>query len=405
MTPLPMMPYPMSLSIVSTVYRRLYTAFEAHPLGMKIQSVETFPLQWEMSQPRGPSVYTYRQRETLIVKLTTDDGLVGWGETYFAPSVVTTIQQQLAPLLLGQRAVDHRALWAVLAAASFDNAYAVSGVDIALHDLWGKTLGVPIHQLYGGALRTRLPAYASMPGYFENVPPENHWVEETLQLQRLGFQAMKLRVGRYPSRREVPTIGKVRDALPPHIKLMADGNGAYTLPDAITTGNELAHLGLTWFEEPLPQDGYRGYPELRRKLSIALAGGEVVQTRAGFAELLERGAFDVIQPDVSICGGIREVLFVAELAQLSAVQCMPHCWGGAVSLAATLQVVSLLAEPTRLQGNEIAMIEYDVTENRFRTDLVAEPMTVDKDGCIALPDGPGLGVTVDEEVLRHYAAR
>jgi D-galactarolactone cycloisomerase len=372
---------------------------------MKIQSVETFALQWEMSQPRGPSVHTYRQRQTLIVKLTTDDGLVGWGETYLAPSVVATIQQQFAPLLVGHRAVDHRALWASLSAASFDNAYAVSGVDIALHDLWGKALGVPIHQLYGGALRTRLPAYASMAGYFENVPPEEHWVEETVQLLGLGFQAMKLRVGRYPARQEVPTIARVREALPPHVKLMADGNAAYTLPDAIAMGNELARLGLNWFEEPLPQGGYQGYPELRRKLSIALAGGEVVQTRAGAAELLERGALDVIQPDVSICGGIREVLFVAELAQLSAVQCIPHCWGGAISLAATLHVVSLLAEPTRLPGNQIPMIEYDVTENRFRTDLAAEPMTVDKDGCIAVPDGPGLGVTIDEDALRHYAAR
>jgi D-galactarolactone cycloisomerase len=118
--------------------------------------------------------------------------------------------------------------------------------------------------------------------------------------------------------------------------------------------------------------------------------------------VLNRGCFDIIQPDVSICGGIAECLFIGELARLHAVRCIPHCWGGGVMLAATLQVAALLPDVSRLPGGDPPLVELDVTENPFRTELLVGDPFVLRDGYISLPSGPGLGVEVDESVLRRF---
>lgn len=370
---------------------------------LTIASVEAFPVRAAMTRPRGPSILSYRERASLLVKVTTDDGLVGWGETYLLGGLVSLIRDVLGPLLVGRDPLQVRRLWRELSAATFENGFAVGAVDLALHDLWGKALGVPVHQLYGGAQRQRVQAYASLPGYEDDRGPEEHWVEETAALAARGFRAMKLRIGRYAPERELPLVRRVRETLPADARLMADGNAAYTLPTAVRVGQALHELGLAWFEEPLSQLGYHGYPELRSKLDIALAGGEGLQTRAAFADLLGRGGVDIVQPDVSICGGITECLFVADLARLSAVQCIPHCWGGAVMLAATVQVVSVLPDPSRLAGSESPLVELDVTENPFRDELLRSGPIVLRDGCLEVPTAPGLGVEVDEAVLRRYA--
>ncbi|MBI2755645.1 MAG: mandelate racemase/muconate lactonizing enzyme family protein [Chloroflexi bacterium] len=370
---------------------------------MKITRVETFPVRVDMARPRGPSILSYRQRQSLFLKVSTDAGLVGWGETYLVAGATETVQKVLAPILVGRDPLDVRRLWREMSAATFNNGFVLGGIDIALHDLWGKALGVPIHQLYGGAQRTRLPVYASLPGYEDHVGPEEHWEQEAVALVEGGFRAMKLRIGRFAPARELPVIARVREALPADVRLLCDANAAYTLPTAVRVGRALYDIGLDWFEEPLSQVGYHGYPALRAKLDIALAGGEGLQTRASYAELLGRGAVDIVQPDVSICGGIAECLFVADLARLSAVQTIPHCWGGAVMLAATAHVVAVLPSPSRLEGFEDPMVELDVTENPFRTDLIAGSSFEVHDGTIALPTGPGLGVEPDEALLRRYA--
>src|SRR5262249_34040536 len=131
--------------------------------------------------------------------------------------------------------------------------------------------------------------------------------------------------------------------------------------------------------------------------------GEGLQSRTAARETLQRGCFDIIQPDVSICAGIGEVVFIGQLAQLYGVRCIPHCWGGAVMLAATLQACSILPEATRLTGNEAPMLEFDVTDNPFRTEICrGDPFGL-HDGFVQVPDAPGLGIELDEETLRRYA--
>jgi D-galactarolactone cycloisomerase len=369
----------------------------------RLRSVELFPLRTDLSKPRGPSIYTYHSRETLFIKVTTDDGLIGWGETYRMAGVESAIRDVLAPLIIGREAVASRQLHEQMLAATFGNGFAVGGVDLALHDLWGKSLGVPVHALYGGARRSRVEAYASLPGYYLETPPEDHWSHEVGELSEQGFRAIKLRIGRYPPERELPLLREVRQAFGSSVRLMADANAAYSPALALRVGRSLEELDFGWIEEPMPQSGYHGYPELRAKLGIPLAGGEALGTRWAAAQALQRGCFDIVQPDVSICGGITECLFIGELAQLSAVRCIPHCWAGAITLAATLQLAALLPEPSRMPGVDDPLVEVDVTENPFRDDVVVGTPFKLTEGYLDVPSGPGLGVEIDETALRRYS--
>jgi D-galactarolactone cycloisomerase len=142
--------------------------------------------------------------------------------------------------------------------ATFGNGFAVGGIDIALHDVWGKSLGVPVHALYGGARRELLPVYASLPGYYVDQGPETHWSREVLELCDRGFRAVKLRIGRYPVERELPVLGEVRQAIGSAMRLMADANAAHSPAIALRVADALAELDFDWLEEPLPQAGYHG---------------------------------------------------------------------------------------------------------------------------------------------------
>jgi D-galactarolactone cycloisomerase len=372
---------------------------------VKIARVELFPVRAAMAEPRGPSILTYGERSSLFIKLTADSGLIGWGETYRMAGVEAAIRDVLGPLVVGRDPLETRRLRQELHAASFFNGFAVGGMDLALHDLWGKALGVPVHVLYGGAQRSRLPAYASMPGYFarDDQGPESFWVDEAQTLVADGFRAMKFRIGRFSPAREMPVLAAVRAAVGPAVRLRADGNAGYSAATAVRVGRALRDLDFDWLEEPTPQAGYAGYPELRARLDLPLAGGEGLTGRTAGYELLRRGCFDIIQPDVGICGGIAECLFIGEMARLAGVRCIPHCWAGALVLAATVHVAALLPEVSRMPGVDEPEVEFDVTENPFRTELVVgEPFKL-YDGFLNLPTAPGLGIELDESVLERYA--
>jgi D-galactarolactone cycloisomerase len=368
---------------------------------MKITTVTTHLLRHRLPRAIGPSTFMYKVRESLLVKIATDEGLVGWGETAALGGVRELIDEQLGPLLIGQDPRQHRQLWRQLWGPNFGNGLAVGAVDIALHDLWGKALALPVAELYGGRLRQRVPVYASTMNYTEGREPLQQYPEEAAAAVRQGFRALKMRIGGQSPRRDLEVVAAVREAVGPDIRLMADGNGAYTLSTAVRVGKELDRLGLYWFEEPLPEAHYAGYEVLTDNLDIAIAGGEVLDSRGAAKELLCRCAFDIIQPDVSLCGGIGECLFVAEMARLWGTQCNPHCWGGAIVIAATLHVLALLPDETWSRATEIPMLELDIYENPFRDELVTAPVEI-REGLVEVPTAPGLGIEVNEDVLRRY---
>lgn len=370
---------------------------------MKITKVEAFHLEHPMQRAAGCSTGMYSSRDVLLVKISTDEGLVGWGETAPLGGVRGLIDGAYASALVGKDPLRHRTLWRELWGANFGNGLALAAVDIALCDLRGKALGVPVAELYGGRLRERVPVYVSCMNYTEGIAPEEQYPADAREAAGRGFRAMKMRIGRHELRRELKFIAAVRDAVGPDVKLMADGNGAYTFRQALDVGRELARLGFYWFEEPLPEAAghYTGYDGLADRLDVALAGGEVMASRADGHALLKRRLFDVIQPDATLCGGIGECLFIAETAERWGAPCHPHCWGGAIAIAATVHVLALLPPASWAPGAELPMLELDLLESRFREELAPVHVEV-HDGWATVPTAPGLGVEIDEAVVRRY---
>lgn len=370
--------------------------------GSKIAGVKTYHLVHKLSETIGPSTAYYDTRETLLVKITTNDGLVGWGETAPLVGVRETIDG-LGKRLIGRNPLDHRQLWRELWGPNFGNGLAVGALDLALHDLRGKALGLSVAEMYGGRLRDRVPAYASAMNYTKGRDPVEQFPSEAAGLVKRGFRALKMRLGGLPLPHDLEAATAVREAVGPDVRLMVDGNGAYTLAAAIRMGRGLEQLGFYFFEEPLPQQPrYAGYEALTEKLDIPIAAGEVLDSRASARDLIVRGAMRIIQPDVSLCGGIAECLFIAEMARLWGVPCIPHCWGGALVVAATLQVLSLLPDTSWARTTETPLLELDVYENPFRDKLVTQPATL-RNGEVNVPVGPGLGVTVVEDLVDEYS--
>ncbi len=380
-----------------------------HPAGqprLKVTRVTTYLLRHRLQHAFGASVSVPlpTTRKALLVKIETDAGLVGWGETAPISGARGTIDEQIAPLLIGQNPLDYRRLWRLMWGANFGNGLAVGAVDTALNDIRGKAMNMPITQLFGGPVRRRVPTYASAMDYTDGRAMEEHYPKAARDALQRGFKAMKMRVGRYSVARESKVAAEVRDLVGPNVQLMADGNGAYTAGNAIRMAHALNELDFEFLEEPLPQVAprYTGYADLRGKMPLPLAGGEAVDSRGSALQLIDRRAFDIIQPDISLCGGLGEALFIAELAQLAGIRCIPHCWGGDILIAATVQLLALLYDPHWGLPTDTPMLELDQSENPWRDGLAVEPLRM-QDGFMEVPTKPGLGIEVDEEVVKQYA--
>lgn len=363
---------------------------------MRIATVEVVHVRAALSTPAGPAGVFNHHRESLLLKLTGDDGTVGWGETYALPGTAEVLTR-LAGTLVGAR-VD-RAWPRPPGLDEVGASLAIGAVDIAWHDLLGRRLGVPVHALLGGARRDRVPVYASGFLYRQGAAVEDVWPDEAAQALRQGFRRLKLRIGAGDPDRELAALASLRDGLPRDVMLMVDAWGAYPVTTALKVGRRLADLDVAWFEEPTHSslDGLGG------RLGVPVAGGEMGRTTEEFRYLLERGVLDIVQPDAAICGGLGAVAFVARLAALYGVACVPHTWNGAVMAAATLHVLAALPAATRTGDRGGAPpLEYDTSENPFMRDVLVNPPTI-VDGHMAVPDGPGLGVEIDEAALRRFA--
>jgi D-galactarolactone cycloisomerase len=378
----------------------------AKPSSLTITNVETFPLRHKMRRAMGVSTALSDIRTCLLVKISTDSGLVGWGETIDVGGTRAVIETKHKPTLVGKNPLEHRKLWRALWGPSFGDGRAVGGVDMALQDLRGKALGQSIADLYGGRQRDKVLAYASAMNYTDGVRPEDQFPAEAAELVKRGYKALKIRCGRYDISRELATLTKIREAVGPEIRLLTDGNGAFTLPQAVKFGKELEKLDFYCFEEPLPQgQNYAGYDVLCQALDICVAGGEGLDSRVAARDHIVKRSFDMIQPDVLLCGGIGEALFIAEMARLWSVQCVPHCWSGAIGIAATLQLLALLPDATFGFSSDQPMLEHDLLENPFREELSPKPFHINAQGFVEIPTGHGLGIEINEDAIRKYLAK
>jgi D-galactarolactone cycloisomerase len=315
---------------------------------------------------------------------------------------VPAAARELGELLTGQDPQRSGVLLDRLTRTTADQ-WAVSALAIALDDLRARQLGVSVAALYGGFRRESVRAYASAAGYHARREPEELWPAEVGDALADGFSAVKFRIGKYPPERELAVLAAIRADTGPAVLMTADGNGAYSVAQAIRVASALADLGFVWLEEPVNRfrgsQRYPGYADLSRAAGIAIAAGEGLERRTDFARLLDDGV-DIVQPDVGICGGIGEASFVADLAALRGRACVPHCWGGAVLLAATLQLLAVTPEPTEVDGGYGSLLEWDTFENPMRTDLLTEPLVV-SGGRVVIPPGPGLGIEVNEQAVRR----
>ena len=351
-----------------------------------------------------------------LVKVTTDRGLVGYGEAKAAvgsagtcASLVEVVRRDLRPLLLGQDARHIGRLWEIMYNGSRDHyalsrgrafpilgrrgltIAAMSGVDMALWDLLGKAMNTPVVQLLGGPVRETMPAYAS--GGWADVDTIGAQLKG--YTERGGFRAVKMRVGVMDGdvATSVARVRAARAGVGPKVDIMVDAHGTYSVPEAKRFCRALEDVGLRWFEEPINADNRHGTAEVRATTSIPIAAGESEFTRFDFRDLIEAHAVDVLQPDLAICGGITEGRRIAALADTYQLELAPHCWGSALSFMAgvTLAFTSAAA----------IIIEFSLGANPLLHELVEEPMVV-TDGVLTPPTRPGLGVTPRPAFIEKY---
>ena len=367
--------------------------------------VVTTPIKRPFTSSRG---WLYKTRGTCLVEIETADGIVGWGECY-GPSAVakTFIDTQMAARVIGRDPFDVEVVWEDLYNRIKDygpkgmSIAAISGIDIALWDIIGKSVGKPVHKLIGGAFRTEVDAYATGMYFIDMDNLVGEAVEEAEGYAKAGFKAMKMKIGLGSIRRDIERVAAVRKAIGPDVKLMVDANHSLTVPTAIRMGRALEELDIDWFEEPISPEDIDGYVAVSAALDIAVAGGENEFTRWGFKDAIARKAMDIVQPDVCAAGGISECKKIAAMATAHGVECVPHAWGSAIGLAATIHFLASIPDQPPCLFPVSPMLEFEQEENPFRDHLALEPI-VQRDGTVKVPNGPGLGIEIDRAVIEKY---
>ena len=369
---------------------------------MRITRVETIHLRLDAIAEIANGT-----QDALVVRVHTDAGLVGVGEVDSSPTVARAVVEApashslshgLASLLVGEDPLEVERLWQKMYDGSIyfgrrgAAIHALSGLDLALWDLRGKAWGVPVWKLLGGAVRQRVPVYASV--LMPETPQEALRRAQGLHAQ--GFTAAKFGWG--PLGRDavldVELAAAVREGLGPAARLMLDIGLRWDAATAVEMVHRLEPYHLFWIEEPLHPDDYEGYRRLCAAVTTRIAAGEEETTRFAFAELIGRGGLHVIQPDLSRAGGLTEGLRIARLAADAGIWCVPHAFSTSILLAASLHFVA--ATP------HAPVLEYCEDRSPLSAGLCHERFEVGPDGCVGLPSAPGLGVTLNEAAVDKY---
>jgi len=379
---------------------------------MKIIKLETFVVNQDLENGKkfAFSQAWYTSRTIMILKITTDEGIVGWGEA-FGPAFInkTIIDDYMAEMIIGKDPMDTEVIWEQLYNQFRDHCRkgniieAISAIDIALWDIKGKAFNLPIYKLMGGTPRERIKPYAT--GLYRKELPTvvNDLIKEAESYVKQGFNAIKIKIG-FGVDDDIKTIREIRRALGGNIQLMVDVNHAYNASTAIKLSKNIEEYDITWFEEPVPPEDIEGYIEVKSKTNIPVSGGETEFCRYGFNNLLRKRAVDIVQPDCCLTGGISEFKKIAVLASIYNIQCYPHIWGSAIALATGINCAFFLQDfPYKLLPEDM-LLEYDRTPNIFREKLSINSVEI-KDGYILPSDKPGLGIEIDEDLIKRYRVR
>ncbi|WP_422102566.1 mandelate racemase/muconate lactonizing enzyme family protein [Vreelandella sp.] len=376
---------------------------------MKVIAVNTHILDYQLETAFESASMHFSRRQHCLVEVICDDGTIGWGECLGPAKPNAAIVEVYAQSLIGEDPLQTEKVWLTLYNRLRDQGQrgltltALSGIDIALWDIKGKYFGVPISTLLGGRFRDSVRAYATGSFRREGVERVTDIAAEVAGYRRDGFHAVKIKIG-FDVEEDLAVIAAVRDAIGPDMRMMIDANHGYDYLEAIELGQRAAQYGIDWFEEPILPEQIATYEAVRAGQPIPVASGENWHGRYAMHEPLARRAVDIVQPDICGVGGFSEMRRVADMAAMHGVRLVPHVWGTAVCLAASLQFMAALPpNPPRRQPIEPIM-EFDRTENPFRQAVVQTPLEHNQ-GVMSIPNGPGLGIEINRDALSTYALR
>ncbi|MET1004559.1 MAG: mandelate racemase/muconate lactonizing enzyme family protein [Propionibacteriaceae bacterium] len=353
----------------------------------KIQSIETF------------------SGHGCIVRVRTDDGLEGYGQTAHSEAEITAtvLHRLIARNYLGRDPFDVMSLAAECARAEYKTVgsflfRALAGVDTALWDLVGKAKGQPVYQLLGGKVRPSVPLYGS--GMRRDTTPEQEVDRMVRAVAEHGFRAVKIKIGERNGRDSEPSNGRTSKLVPllrrelgDDIELSADANGAYSPGQAVRVGRLLEEYGYLHFEEPVPFWEFDNAKRVSTALDIPVGIGEQEFSLDNMRRLVNDGVVDLIQPDVCYIGGITRGRQVAELADLAGIPCIPHSSGRSLTAIFTAHLVTAMPACT---------LFHEWTIEDASDMAVYDPFPVARDGEFAVSDAPGWGVEVKPSVLAEW---
>ena len=343
------------------------------------------------------------KKDAVIVKVTTSDGVVGWGEAHHgrAPGAVAhLVNSTLRQLVVGMDADDTVGVWARVARMQLDShglgaaaSIGLSGLDMALWDARGRAAGAPLWKLLGGSGDRAVPAYAG--GVSLGFQEPRSLVAEAGTLTASGYRAVKLRVGDNPAD-DMARVEAVREAFGDDLVILTDANTGYSLADARRVMPAFAALGVGWLEEPFPAHAEADYARAARFAPLPLACGENHYTRYEFKRVIEDGVVHVLQPDLSKAGGVSEVVRIAAMASAWRLPIHPHTSMTGLNMAATIHLLAAI--------DNAGYFEADCSvDNLFRDSLVSPaPYALDAEGSVRPLPGPGLGLEVDEAFLAAH---
>jgi D-galactarolactone cycloisomerase len=358
----------------------------------------------------------FPERNSYLVRIETDSGLVGWGEGgHYGPAepLAACVDAVLAPKLIGQDPTQPVKVWEELYAFSRDfgqrGTYveAISAIDIALWDIAGQAAGLPVWKMLGGRFRDRITAYY-YPENFRDMASVLKALEgEASSYANSGFELLKVKIGLLPLKQDIERLKIIRKAVGPDIGLLVDANHGYNAAAAVRMGRMMEPLDVWFFEEPVPPEDRDGYRKVRAENPIPVAGGECDFTRYGFRDLIAGGCVDVVQPDLAVCGGFTAFTQILAFSNAYGVATVPHVWGSGIAVAAALHAVAHIpafphtANPVALLNQPV--IEFDRKHNPLRDELLVERFELEE-GTLKVPDRPGLGVVVREDILVKYSS-